>query len=52
MLPSGQQIDDAVKVGQDVADLLPPILQGVGVLIALQVVACLGIVYLLAKRKG
>lgn len=36
---------------RDIADRLPQVGQGVGVLIALQVLACLGVVYLLARGR-
>lgn len=45
-----RQLDEATAVGREIAAQLPPILKGVGVLLALQVAACLALVYLAARR--
>lgn len=45
-----RQLDEAAAAGREIADALPPILKGVGVLLALQVAACLALVYLVARR--
>lgn len=45
-------LKDTAQAARDIADRMPQIGQAVGVLLALQVLACLGIVYVLARGRG